>query len=56
MVTRLITPDASRQAPGRSLRVRKPVKDGINAEPKAPPATRLNRTSTIRFAALKESS
>ncbi len=51
----LSTPDARRQAFSFSLRVSKPVNMGINAEPKAPPAVRLNSSSVTRLAALKES-
>jgi hypothetical protein len=50
------TPEASLQAPRRSSRVRKPVKVGINAEPSAPPAIKLNSSSVTRLAALNESS
>ena len=53
-MTRLITPEARRQAPA-IFTPRKPVNVGMKADPSAPPATRLNRTSTIRLAALNES-
>jgi len=53
--TELTTPEASLQAPFWSLRVKKPVNIGINAEPSAPPAVRLKSSSVTRLAALKES-
>src|SRR5574341_440402 len=47
--------DARRQAPLRSPWVRSGVKVGINAEARAPPATRLKSVSATRLAALKAS-
>jgi hypothetical protein len=53
--TRLVTPEASRQAPSRSSFARKLVNIGMKADPNAPPATKLNSSSTMRLAALNES-
>ena len=50
-----MTEEASFQAPRWSSLVRKPVKVGMKAEARAPPATRLKSSSVMRLAALKES-
>jgi hypothetical protein len=52
---RLKIEEANRQASWRFSFASKLVKAGMKAEPSAPPATRLNRVSEIRFAALNAS-
>ena len=54
-VIRFPIDEASCQAPDRSSVVKAPVKVGMNADAKAPPATRLNNRSGNRAAALKAS-
>ena len=55
ITTRLAIAEASFQAAFRSPWLRKVVNTGIKAEPRAPPATRLNRISESRLAAKKAS-
>jgi hypothetical protein len=51
----LATAEASFQARSRCSCASSPVKVGMNAEPNAPPAIRLNSSSVTRLAALNES-
>ena len=54
-ITRLTIEEANLQAPLRSSFSRNSVSVGIKAEANAPPATKTNRISGIRSAALKAS-
>ena len=55
MRIRLKIEEARRQASWRFSFASKLVKVGIKADPSAPPATRVNRVSGIRFAVIKAS-